>query len=79
MMKAKWLWLSMLIGAAAFAQDGSPTQQLKSVNINFMLRGYFYAGSIIEDKDAFGGFSSSTNLPKTVQPNMGSIPTQSLW
>lgn len=37
---------------------------LKELNIKFMLRGYFYAGSNIEDTTAPGGFGGSTNKPK---------------
>lgn len=37
---------------------------LKELNIKFMLRGYFYAGSNIEDTTAPGGFGGSSNKPK---------------
>ena len=37
---------------------------LKELNIKFMLRGYFYAGSNIEDTTAPGGFGGSNNKPK---------------
>ena len=38
----------------------------KKVNISFMLRGYFYAGSAIKDTVAPGGFAHSDNLPKSI-------------
>lgn len=41
-----------------------PSAQTKSVNVHFMLRGYFYAGTSIEDTSAAGGFWESPNKPK---------------
>ncbi len=35
----------------------------ESVNVNYMLRGYCFAGSR-PDKDAFGGYGGSDNLPR---------------
>lgn len=40
--------------------------QTKAVNVNYMIRGYFYAGSSIIDTLAAGGFWESPNKPKTV-------------
>ncbi|WP_375561437.1 hypothetical protein ACE193_02465 [Bernardetia sp. OM2101] len=34
------------------------------LDVNFKLRGYFYAGSSIEDSTAFGGFYKDENIPK---------------
>ena len=36
----------------------------KCLDIDFMLRGYFHAGSSIEDPGAFGGFYKDGNIPK---------------
>ncbi|MDB5256762.1 MAG: hypothetical protein JWM14_1457 [Chitinophagaceae bacterium] len=41
-------------------------QTKKDLNIDFMLRGYIYAQSSIEDTLAAGGFSDSDNLAKKV-------------
>jgi len=49
------------------------TRQLQNLNVNFMLRGYFFAGSRITDNNALGGFGSSENLPKAIDGSM-SIP-----
>lgn len=42
---------------------------LKNIDIQFMLRGYFYASSSIEDKDAPGGFGGSDNKAKEISQN----------
>ena len=42
---------------------------LKNIDIKFMLRGYFYALSSIEDKDAPGGFGGSDNKAKKISEN----------
>lgn len=34
------------------------------LDVDFMLRGYFHAGSSIEDSAAFGGFYKDANVPK---------------
>ena len=54
--------------------DGSPLNDttfsnLKNVDIQFMLRGYFYASSSIVDKDAPGGFGGSENKAKETSQN----------
>jgi len=58
----------LLLPAAVFAQKQAA--QLKDLNVNFMLRGYFYAGSRIVDKNALGGFGPSENFPKSVDTIM---------
>src|SRR5215213_8279973 len=40
--------------------------QTNAVNVNCMLRGYFYAGTSIEDTSAAGGFWESPNKPKPI-------------
>ena len=43
---------------------------VQDVNVDFMLRGYFYAGSKIVDKNAPGGFGTSDNFPRAIIPEM---------
>ena len=52
-----FLYIIPFFGSGGIAND------LEAMNINFMTRGYFYAGSR-EDKDAPGGFGPSDNMPK---------------
>lgn len=52
-----FLYIIPFFGSSTAAND------LESLNVNFMTRGYFYAGSR-EDKDAPGGFGTSDNMPK---------------
>jgi hypothetical protein len=59
----------LLFTAAGLAQS----QRLQDINVNFMLRGYFFAGSRIADNNALGGFGSSDNLPKPIDSSV-SIP-----
>lgn len=66
----KKLLLALLIlsfNILAFGQKQNASAPLEDLNIDFMLRGYFYAGSQIEDKNALGGFGGSDNLPKAVK------------
>jgi hypothetical protein len=42
---------------------------LKNIDVQFMLRGYFYALSSIEDKDAPGGYGGSDNKAKEIFQN----------
>ena len=58
--------LSICVGA----QDKHAHGSLKDLNVDFMMRGYFCAGSKIEDKQAFGGFGTSENFPKAIDPKM---------
>ena len=39
-----------------------------------MMRGYFFAGSKIVDKQALGGFGTSQNFPKAITPDMNVPP-----
>jgi hypothetical protein len=56
----------LLLAITGLAQSG----QLADLNVNFMLRGYFFAGSRVDDKNALGGFGGSDNLPKTINSTM---------
>ncbi len=62
------LFIIVVAVAAVSAQQNRSTQ-FKNLNVNFMLRGYFYAGSRIEDKNALGGFGPSENFSKTIDAN----------
>ena len=44
-------------------------QKKQDLNIDFMLRGHFYAKSSIIDTTALGGFGGSDNLPKKINEN----------
>lgn len=63
-MKVLFTLLFVLLNTFAFGQQA--IKPLEDLNVNFMLRGYFYAGSKIEDKNAFGGFGRSDNYPKVI-------------
>lgn len=63
-----------LIGLIVFSlssiihgQETSSRKPLEDLNIDFMLRGYFFAGSKIEDKNALGGFGPSKNFSKAIE------------
>lgn len=47
------------------------SHSLKKVNVNYMLRGYFYAASSIKDTLAPGGFGGSDNRPKIIDNRLG--------
>lgn len=65
--KAFFLFFVLLSVAVVGQKQTAP---LKDLNVDFMLRGYFYAGTRIEDKNALGGFGSSDNLPKSASSSM---------
>lgn len=50
-----------------FVVAPAQTSSLKDLNVDFMLRGYFYAGSRIKDENALGGFGSSDNFPRSAE------------
>ncbi|HNU14943.1 MAG TPA: hypothetical protein PKI55_10830 [Chitinophagaceae bacterium] len=61
--------LCFFLSGKAYSQQSagaSASTGLKELNIKFMLRGYFYAGSNIEDTTAPGGFGGSNNKPKLI-------------
>jgi hypothetical protein len=69
MKKVLFVSLILSINIIAFAQRTSSHKPNEVLNINFMLRGYFYASSLIEDQHALGGFGTSQKFPKAVEPN----------
>ena len=66
--------LVFILTAAASGQEPRPTT-LKDLNFDFMLRGYFYAGSRIADKNALGGFGPSENFPRPSKRVLTCPPT----
>ncbi len=51
----------------------------EDINIDHMNRGYFYAGSKVDELD-LGGFGRSDNQPKKIKPRMGfSRKSLSIW
>jgi len=70
-MKKRLLTLLLVsLGVCAAGQENNQRGPLEDLNINFMMRGYFYAGSKIKDKQALGGFGTSRNFPKPIDPGM---------
>ena len=69
MKKVLLVALLISLNTITFAQTSSSRKPAEDLNIDFMLRGYFCAASLTEDKQAFGGFGTSNNFPKTVKPN----------
>ena len=63
----------LLVSASicAAGQDRPSHASLKDLNVDFMMRGYFYAGSTTEDKRALGGFGTSQNFPRPIDPGIG--------
>jgi hypothetical protein len=51
-----FIFLLYFIAADCFAQQ--------DYKIDYMQRGYIYAGTAMEDEEALGGFGSSSNVPK---------------
>ena len=74
MNKILFVLLFVTFNTFAFGQDNSLSKPLEDLNIDFMLRGYFYAGSRIEDKKALGGFGKSQNFPKALSSNINVAP-----
>lgn len=70
MKKLLFVLLFVSLNIFALGQGNSSRKSLEDLNIDFMLRGYFYAGSKIEDKNALGGFGSSENFPKALASNI---------
>jgi hypothetical protein len=62
------------ISSFAWGQENQSRKPLEDLNVEFMLRGYFYAGSKIEDKQAFGGFGTSQNFPKALATGLSVRP-----
>ena len=70
MKKTFFALLFFSLSICAGGQDKQSHRSLKDLNVDFMMRGYFFAGSTIEDKQALGGFGTSQNLPKAIDPKM---------
>ena len=70
MKKILFALLVLSFSTFAFGQKNSSHKPLEDLNIDFMLRGYFYAGSKVEDKNALGGFGTSQNFSKAIESNL---------
>lgn len=70
MKKILFALLLFSLSSFAFGQEKPSRKSLENLNIDFMLRGYFYAGSRIEDKNALGGFGPSENFPKAINSKL---------
>lgn len=66
MKKALLAALVIYLEILALGQGKIPTKRVEEINVDFMLRGYFYASSPIKDWEAFGGFGTSLNTPHPV-------------
>ncbi len=62
--------LFISLNTITFAQGDSSRKKTEDLNIDFMLRGYFYAGSLIKDQGALGGLGPSFNYSRAVEPDM---------
>jgi hypothetical protein len=56
--------LATSFSLVAAASEPATAKDLPALTAAYMLRGYFYAGSHIRDRDALGGFGSSDNYPR---------------
>lgn len=66
-MKKPFLTLLFVsLSICAGGQDKQSRGSLEDLNVDFMMRGYFNAGSKIEDKQALGGFGTSQNFPQAI-------------
>lgn len=70
MNKTLFAVLFIALGVCVHGQEKRPSRPLNDLNVEFMMRGYFYAGSSIEDKQAPGGFGPSDNYPKAIGSGM---------
>ena len=71
MKKTLFALLFVALGICAEGQEKQTRTPLEDVRVEFMMRGYFFAGSEIEDKQALGGFGTSRNFPKALTPHLG--------
>lgn len=71
-MKLKLLVLGVALVALSFSVAAQNTVEsgLKDINVHFMVRGYFYAGSRIVDRKAFGGFGTSENYSRRIDASL---------
>jgi hypothetical protein len=70
MRKILFALLFVSLSISALGQESRSPRPLEDLNVDFMMRGYFYAGSKIKDEAAFGGFGTSDNFPKEIGPGM---------
>ncbi len=57
----------VLISVCAQGQENRSPTPLEDINVEFMMRGYFLAGSLFKkDEEGFGGFGGSSNYPKAL-------------
>jgi hypothetical protein len=66
MKKSLFAALFVALSVCTQGQEKRPPTQLEDLNVEFMMRGYFFAGSRIQDKQALGGFGASRNNPKAI-------------
>jgi len=76
-MKLKLIPVAVFFFAVAAMGQTIEKPELKDLNVDFMLRGYFFAETRVQDQGALGGFASSDNLPKTIETNR-SFPADSV-
>ena len=62
--------LAVLFAVLCVGVQGQTRGGLQNLSVDFMTRGYFFAGSRIVDKDAPGGFGPSDNFPRAIAPGM---------
>lgn len=70
MNKTLFAVLFIALSVCVHGQEKRPSRPLKDLNVEFMMRGYFFAGSSIPDKQALGGFGRSDNYPKAIASGM---------
>lgn len=70
MRKTLFALLFVSLSISALGQEGRSHGPLKDLDVDFMMRGYFYAGSKVLDQNAPGGFGTSDNFPKAIEPAM---------
>lgn len=70
MKKLLLAFLILSFNLFAFGQKQTTSAPLEDLNIDFMLRGYFYAGSQIKDENALGGFGISDNFPQSIKSDI---------
>jgi len=70
MKKIVFAVLCIALSICAKGQAERSPAPLKTLNIEFMMRGYFFAASSVPDKEAFGGFGTSANYPRDITTDM---------
>ena len=70
MKKSLFAALFVALSVCTQGQEKRPPTPLEDLNVEFMMRGYFFAGSRIQDEQALGGFGASVNYPKAIASDM---------